>query len=89
MSGHDRYHNKIRLSDDCVAYVLVQYMTDGTMKTSGHIGDKRLAVALLQNAKEAIKGQPRPEESGLIIPARDLEAIQHPNYPTQPVGDMW
>jgi len=86
---HDRYHNKVRLSDDCVAYVMVQYLSDGSLRTSGHIGDKKLAMALLNNAKEAISRLSRPEESGLVVPAMDVEAMQHPSYPVKPVGDMW
>ena len=74
---------------DVVATITLSLHANGAMDISGNIGDKRLALGMIDAAREAIKHQLRPEDDkSLILPARDVEAMQHPNYPTLPVGDM-
>ena len=72
---------------DCVALVQVAYYANGELSVSGHIGDKRLALQLLDHAKDAISSQIRPEDE-IIIPNKDVVIEQHPNYPTLPQGDL-
>lgn len=73
---------------DCVAWIAIEYMADGTLQTSGNIGDKRMALQLLDHARDAIANQQRPEDKPIVLPNRDVEVKQHPNYPTLPRGDM-
>lgn len=72
---------------DMIAQIQISLYASGEMSVSGHIGDKRMALQLLEHAKDAINNQLRPEDQ-LLIPNKDVEIIQHPNYPTLPAGDL-
>lgn len=72
---------------DLIAGIQISFYANGAMSVSGNIGDKRLALQLLDHAKDAINNQLRPEDQ-LIIPNKDVEVVQHANYPTLPAGDL-
>ncbi len=72
---------------DLISFIQVSYYANGEMSVSGNIGDKRMAIQLLDHAKDAVNNQLRPE-SQLIIPNKDVAVEQHPNYPTIPAGDL-
>lgn len=72
---------------DLIACIQISYYATGEMSVSGNIGDKRLALQLLDHAKDAINNQIRPEDQ-LYIPNKDVEVVQHANYPTLPAGDL-
>lgn len=72
---------------DVVAWVTVRLHQSGTISTSGTVGDKKMALHLLDQAKDAIKGRvPDPTPAGLVIPGRDVAVM--PSVPTRDVGDM-
>jgi hypothetical protein len=72
---------------DLIAYIQISYYASGEMSVSGNIGDKRLALQLLDHAKDAVNNQLRPEDQ-LVIPNKDVVIAQHENYPTLPAGDL-
>lgn len=74
---------------DVIATITISLHANHAMDISGNIGDKKLALAMLDHAKDAVKNQLRPEDDkSIIISGRDTEIMQHPNYPTKPLGDM-
>lgn len=74
---------------DVVARITISLHANGQMDISGNVGDKKLALGMIDSAREAVAHQLRPEDGKqLIIPSRDVVAPQHENYPTLPVGDM-
>ena len=70
---------------DVVAWVTVRLHSDGTLSTQGTIGDKRLALHLLDQAKDAIKANV-PDPGKLIIPNRDVDVS--PALPVRELGMM-
>lgn len=75
--------------DDVVAFINIALTSGGAMGISGSIGDKKLAVTMLEHALEAVKAQLRPEDGeGIVIPNRDVVVPHHPAYPTRPLGDL-
>lgn len=69
---------------DVVAWVTVRLHTNGMLSTQGTIGDKPMAIHLLEQGVDAIRGM---KESPLIVtPARDVEVL--PAVPTRDIGDM-
>jgi hypothetical protein len=72
---------------DTVASITISLQANGALSISGNIGDKKLALALLDHAREAVNTQLRPEDE-LYIPQRDVVVTQHDNYPTKALGDM-
>lgn len=69
---------------DVVAWVTVRLHQNGTISTSGTIGDKRMALHLLEQGTDAINGLPEPGQ--IIIPARDVSVM--PSVPTIDMGDI-
>lgn len=77
------------VQDDVVASIRIDYHANGEISVKGNIGDKVFALGMLDQARDAVKHQLRPEDrKQLIVPARDVEVVQHPDYPTRPAGDM-
>lgn len=73
---------------DVVAFVTIKLHSNGSMAVAGNIGDKALALSMLDSAKDAVRGQFRNDKELIAIPNRDVVAQQHPNYPTRAFGDM-
>ena len=69
---------------DTVAWVTVRLHTNGMVSTQGTIGDKAMALHLLDQAKDAVRGSLRTE--GIVIPGRDVSVS--PSLPTRDLGDM-
>lgn len=67
---------------DTLQWVTVRLHANGTLSTTGTIADKKMALHLLDQAKEAIKSR-LPEYKALVIPNRDVEIS-----PVLPVRDM-
>jgi hypothetical protein len=67
---------------DRIAYIAVSLYGGGAMSISGNIGDKRLALQMLDHARHTIAGQlERHPASGLLVPPRDVEVSPDPRYP--------
>ena len=74
--------------NDIIAQVLVYKYADGRLSINGNVGDKRLALSMLEHAADAVRAQVRPEDRPLILPNRDVVAPHHDHYPVKPRGDM-
>lgn len=81
------------LAPSCVAFITLELHDDGAMSIQGNIGDVRLAIGMLDSARESITrrlGKPtilEPGGAGLAIPSCDVVAPQSSVYPTIPEGD--
>lgn len=73
--------------DDTVAFVTVRLHANGMLTTQGHVGDKAFAVALLENAIDAIRTRVR-DSADLVVPARDVDAPQSEAFPSRERGDI-
>ena len=69
---------------DVVAWVTVRLHTNGMLSTQGTIGDKAMAMHLLDQAKDALRKQ--PDAPRIIVPNRDVDVM--PSLPTRDLGDM-
>lgn len=72
---------------DVVAFVTVRLHANGMLTTQGHVGDKAFALKLLENAMDAIRANVA-DRPALVVPARDVDAPQSPDFPTRERGDM-
>lgn len=69
---------------DTIAWVTVRLHSNGMVSTQGTIGDKAMALHLLDQAKDAIRGHVKDEL--IVVPNRDVP--QAPRVPTRDLGDM-
>lgn len=81
LQGDQLVHN------DVVGSIAIHYHASGELSISGNIADLRFALRLLEIAQQTLKGKLTPE-AGVIVPARDVDITQNPNFPTIPAGDM-
>jgi len=75
-------------ADDCIAAISVRYFANGALQTSGNVGDKKQALAMLAAAMDAIRNQP---DSPLLVNVapRDVVIPQNdPGMPLIPRGDL-
>jgi hypothetical protein len=74
---------------DAVAHINVTLYGDGSMATQGNIADIKLAMAMLDHAKDAIRGQFYPKETKLIVPSYDVTIEPTPGtHPLQEYGTV-
>lgn len=74
---------------DAIARIAIVLYGDGSMETSGNVGDVQLAVAMLDHARDAVKNQnSRRDKSGLLIPPRDVEVPVNPAFPLTQNADV-
>ncbi len=65
----------------------------GAMSIEGNVGDVRMAIRMIDAAREAVAarlGRPsliEPHGAGLQIPSYDVGAAPSPLYPVLPIGD--
>lgn len=69
---------------DVVAWVTVRLHSNGSISTSGTIGDKPMATHLLRQGIDALRGL--KNEPLIVIPNRDVDVM--PSVPTRDLGDM-
>lgn len=68
--------------DDRIAYIALSLYGSGAMSISGNIGDKKLALQMLDHASQTIRAQlERMPYSGLLVQPRDVEVKPDPLYP--------
>lgn len=67
-----------------VAWIRVSLHANGALSVEGHIGDKKLACAMLDHAKDAVKTH--GTQSQIILPNRDVD--MEPSIPLRDVGSM-
>ena len=68
--------------DDRIAYIALSLYGNGAMSISGNIGDKRLAIQMLDHARDTLVNQQKANPyAGLLVPPRDIEVAPSPLYP--------
>lgn len=72
---------------DVVAFISIKLHSNGAMSISGNIGDVKLALGMIDHARDSIKNQLK-QKNEIVIPNRDVVTPQDPNFPTLPFGDM-
>lgn len=70
---------------DTVAYITVRLHAPGTVSVQGHIGDKRMALQLLEHGRDAISRQ-FTDDKEVIIPSRDVDVT--PTLTLKEMGDL-
>ena len=58
--------------DPVVAKIEITFLASGALSVSGNIADTNLALALLDHAKDAVRGQAKAKDR-LLIPMRDVQ----------------
>lgn len=71
--------------DDTVAFLTIRLHATGALSVQGHVGDKRLALQLLEHAKDAI-GRQFPDDRQILVPNRDVDVT--PSIPLRDFGDL-
>ena len=71
--------------NDVGAQIVLNLHANGEMSISGNIGDVKLALGMVDHARDAIKGQ-LSRQPNIIIPNYDVEVVQ--TLPTKEMGDM-
>ena len=69
--------------DKVVARLILDLHDDGALSVSGNIGDKKLALGMLDSARAAVEGQLL--SSAIVVPNCDVIAPQSPTFPFGPV----
>lgn len=70
---------------DVMQWVTVRLHADGTISTCGTIADKKMALHLLDQAREAIKARV-PDYKAIVIPGS--EVVLAPSFPVRDLGEM-
>lgn len=70
---------------DVVQWVTIRLHADGAVSTSGTIGDKRMALRLLDIARDAVKTQVA-EYRAIEVPGSEIEIA--PVLPVKDLGDL-
>jgi hypothetical protein len=74
---------------DAVAYLHINLFGGGEMSVSGNIGDVRLALQMLDHARDAVLNQRKNRtEEGLLLPPRDVTVAPSQHFPLQTYGDV-
>ena len=69
---------------DVLAWVTVRLHANGTLSTSGTVGDRKMALHLLDQAKDAIRRN--VSERAIVIPGSEVD--EAPSLPTRELGSM-
>lgn len=56
-----------------VAQIVISVHASGALAVSGSIGDRAWALAVLENAKDAINGHHNRQLAAAIVPAKDVD----------------
>ncbi len=73
---------------DGVAYILVRLYGNGAMSISGNIGDKPLALQMLDHARDTVNNRQSPACDALLLPNRDVQVVPHEHFPLQQYADV-
>lgn len=70
---------------DVIQWVTVRLHGDGTVSTAGTIGDKTMALRLLDIARDAVKSQVQ-DYKAIVVPNREVDVA--PKLPVRDLGNM-
>jgi hypothetical protein len=74
---------------DAIANISITLYGTGEMSVSGNIGDVRLALQMLDHARDAVTNQLRQRTpDGLLLPPRDVDVSPHPGFPLTQYADV-
>jgi hypothetical protein len=73
---------------DGVAYILIRLYGNGAMSISGNIGDKPLALQMLDHARDTVNNRHSPACDALLVPNRDVQVVPHEHFPLQQYADV-
>ena len=71
---------------DVVAWVTIRLHANGSLSTQGTIGDKRMALHMLDQARDSIKRQVPDDKAVVLASAADVDIM--PALPTRDMGDI-
>jgi ArsR family metal-binding transcriptional regulator len=60
---------------DRSAYLTVSIHASGALSVSGHIENKEWAIAMLENAKDAIRSYHAKKDGEIIVPSKDVSIV--------------
>jgi hypothetical protein len=69
-----------------VLFIKVSVYDNGALSVEGHLGDKALALRVLQHAMDSIRAQVK-EQPLIVVPNRDVDLPAYP-HEVKPLGDM-
>jgi ArsR family metal-binding transcriptional regulator len=74
---------------DAIANISITLYGNGEMAISGNIGDVKLALVMLDHARDAVNNQwKRRDREGLILPPSDVQVPVHPGFPLTQNADV-
>jgi hypothetical protein len=74
---------------DAIANISITLYGNGEMSISGNIGDVKLALTMIEHARDAVNNQwRRRDKEGLIIPPSNVEVPVHPAFPLTQNADV-
>lgn len=74
---------------DAIANISVTLYGGGEMSISGNIGDVKLALMMLDHARDAINNQwQRRDKDGLLLPPSNVDVPVHPGFPLTQNADV-
>jgi hypothetical protein len=72
---------------DRIAYIAISLYGNGALSISGNIGDLKLAIQMLDNARAALNSQWASKRTpSILVPGRDVDVS--PMLPLIPHGDV-
>jgi hypothetical protein len=75
--------------DDVHAWITLRLHANGALSVAGNIGDTKLALGMIEGAREAITSQLARNRPLIVMPEHEARDIrQHPDFPTRERGDM-
>lgn len=74
---------------DAIANISVTLYGGGEMSISGNIGDVKLALMMLDHARDAVNNQwQRRDRDGLLLPPSNVDVPVHPGFPLTQNADV-
>lgn len=74
---------------DAIAHIAITLYGNGEMAISGNIGDVKLALTMIDHARDAVNNQwQRRDSSGLMLPPSDVDVPVHPAFPLTQNADV-
>lgn len=74
---------------DAIANISVTLYGGGEMSISGNIGDVKLALTMLDHARDAVNNQwQRRDRDGLLLPPSNVDVPVHPGFPLTQNADV-
>jgi hypothetical protein len=74
---------------DAIANISITLYGTGEMSVAGNIGDVKLALQMLDHARDAVRNQLKQRTpDGLLLPPRNVDVSPHPGFPLTQYADV-